>query len=165
MGTIFRTEPAPELIASRPIADPTKTRDAVVAWPAGTRLTRRAAALVEFCQRALGPDPLPRPPLSTRGVRPGSSYLAGPRAAHGNRSPSPRRPEPITSVFSTLEQRAPSDAQVEDAAATRSTLTARMGGERRRKITATNPGLTGPAPPEVTSTGRRRSASVTSLTR
>jgi DNA-binding transcriptional LysR family regulator len=42
-----------KLIASRPIADPTKTRDAVVAWPHGTRLTRRAAALVEFCQRAL----------------------------------------------------------------------------------------------------------------
>jgi hypothetical protein len=50
------------LIASRLIADPTKTRDAVVAWPAGTRLTRRAAALVEFCQRAhsTGPHECPR---------------------------------------------------------------------------------------------------------
>lgn len=41
------------LIASRPIADPTRTRDAVVAWPEGARLTRRAAALVDFCRRAL----------------------------------------------------------------------------------------------------------------
>lgn len=36
-------------IASRPITDPTQERRAVLAWPARTRLTRRAQALIDFC--------------------------------------------------------------------------------------------------------------------
>jgi DNA-binding transcriptional LysR family regulator len=40
-------------IASRPIADPTPERKAVLAWPQGNRLTRRARALIEFCQSTL----------------------------------------------------------------------------------------------------------------
>ncbi|MFC5064825.1 LysR substrate-binding domain-containing protein [Actinomycetospora atypica] len=35
-------------VVSRPIADPTRERRAVLAWPARTRLTRRAQALVDF---------------------------------------------------------------------------------------------------------------------
>lgn len=36
-------------VVSRPIADPTRQRRAVLAWPARTRPTRRAQALIDFC--------------------------------------------------------------------------------------------------------------------
>lgn len=40
-------------IACRPIADPTPEREVVLAWPGGTRLTRRARTLIDYCRSTL----------------------------------------------------------------------------------------------------------------
>lgn len=50
-------------IASRRIADPTPERKVVVAWPEGTRLTRRAQTLIDFCCATMQGGSSASPPL------------------------------------------------------------------------------------------------------